>query len=420
MIPTMKREAVSGAVRQLASEGLVEPQQAPRVEARLLELLFPPSTGDAASKIAKLVAWLGGALVGAGVLTLVGLNWDALSKWTKLALIFGTLVGLHAAGWRLQVARDGGPGRAPGVGLALTGAAMLSFGGAIALVAQIYHLEAHWPNAVLAWWLLSLPFALLFASRWLLLIVVGLFSTWGMWCVDVWMTDHQLWSNEFGWGFAVVALAAFVAAAGALARGSRFGSFAPLLGLLGRLGALGGLFLLSFEEFGHDRVARFGQEGLLADERLHRFALLLAPAAVFAAGALALLAVGAAARRGWRDGRAWLDEPLDVAAVVAGAALAGCADLFVPDLAFLVVNALLLAAVLGLIVRGVRTGRVADVNLALVAFFVTAIARYFEFFSKGFDAAFTFLGAGVLLLGLGYFIERLRRKFVAQARRSRA
>jgi uncharacterized membrane protein len=32
----------------------------------------------------------------------------------------------------------------------------------------------------------------------------------------------------------------------------------------------------------------------------------------------------------------------------------------------------------------------------------------------------TFLGAGVLLLGLGYFIERLRRKFVAQARRSRA
>jgi hypothetical protein len=218
------------------------------------------------------------------------------------------------------------------------------------------------------------------------------------------MTDHQLSSNELGWGFAVVALAAFVAAAGALARGSRFGSFAPLLGLLGRLGALGGLFLLSFEEFGHDRVARFGQEGLLADERLHRFALLLAPAAAFAAGALALLAVGAALRRGWRDGRAWLDEPLDVAAVVAAAALAGCADLFV----------------LGLIVRGVRTGRVADVNLALVAFFVTAIARYFEFFAKGFDAAFSFLGAGVLLLGLGYFIERLRRKFVAQARRSRA
>jgi len=420
MIPTMKREAVCGAVRQLASEGLVEPQQAPRVEARLLELLFPPSTGDAASKIAKLVAWLGGALVGAGVLTLVGLNWDALSKWTKLALIFGTLVGLHAAGWRLQVARDGGPGRAPGVGLALTGAAMLAFGGAIALVAQIYHIEAHWPNAVLAWWLLSLPFALLFASRWLLLIVVGLFSTWGLWCVGVWMTDHQLSSNELGWGFAVVALAAFVAAAGALARGSRFGSFAPLLGLLGRLGALGGLFLLSFEEFGHDRVARFGQEGLLADERLHRFALLLAPAAAFAAGALALLAVGAALRRGWRDGRAWLDEPLDVAAVLAAAALAGCADLFEPDLAFLVVNALLLAAVLGLIVRGVRTGRVADVNLALVAFFVTAIARYFEFFAKGFDAAFSFLGAGVLLLGLGYFIERLRRKFVAQARRSRA
>lgn len=418
MIPTMKREAVAGAVRRLASEGLVEPQQAPRVEARLLELLFPPSAGDAASRIAKLVAWLGGLLVGAGILTLIGLNWDELSKWTKLALVFGALIGLHAAGWRLQFARDGGPGRAPGVGLALTGAALLAYGGAIALVAQIYHLESHWPDAVLAWWLLSLPFALLFASRWLLLIVVGLFTTWGLWCVGVWLGDHQLGSSELGWGYAVVALAACVAAAGALARGSRFGSFAPLLGLLGRLGALGGLFVLSFDEFGHNHDSWLTWEGLLTSERLHRFGLLLAPAAAFTAGALALLAVGAAVRRGWREDRAWLAEPLDVAAAVVGTALVGLADLLVPGLAFLVVNALILAAVLGLIVRGVRTGRVADVNLALVAFFVTAMARYFEFFSKGFDAAFSFLGAGVLLLGLGYFIERLRRKFVAQARRS--
>jgi len=420
MTPTLKRDSIPGAVRQLASEGLVDPQHAPRVEARLLELLFPAPSGDAASRIAKIVAWLGGLLVGAGILILIGLNWDELGKWTKLGLVFGGLIGLHWAGFRLQVARDGGPGPRPGVGLALTAAAMLAFGGAIALVAQIYHLESHWPNALLAWWLLDLPFVLIFGSRWLLPIVVALFGTWGMQTVEVWMRDHQLWSSELAYGYALVALAATVAAAGALARGGRWSSFAWPLGLLGRIGAFGGLFFLSFHEFVGDRGSWSDRGGLLAPERLHHFAVLLAPAAWFGAGALALLAVGAFVRRGWKEGRAWIDEPLDVAATLAAVVAIALCDLLLPGVAFLAVNALLLAIVLGLIVRGVRNGRVADVNFALAAFLVTAIARYFEFFAKGFDAAFSFLGAGVLLLGLGTFIERLRRKFVAQARRSRA
>ncbi len=416
---TMKRESISNAVGRLADERLIEPERARAVDARLQELLLPPA-GDAAAKIAKLVAWLGGLLVGAGVITLIGLNWDALGKWTKLALVFGALIGLHAAGWRLQVGRDGGPGRAPGLGLALTAAAMLAFGGAIALVAQIYHLDSHWPNALLAWWLLDLPFALIFGSRWLLVIVAGLFTAWGLECVDVWTHDHALGSAELAWGYALVGLPAFVAAAGALARGGKDDPYAPVLGLLARLGAFGGLFFLSFHEWVHDRVGGFGGSRLLAPERVHRFELLLAPAAAFAAGALLLLAVAAFVRRGWRSDRGFLLEPLDAAAMVASAALVALCDLLLPEAAFLAANALLLLAVLGLIVRGVRGGRVGDVNLALVAFFVTAIARYFEFFAKGFDAAFSFLGAGVLLLGLGYFIERLRRKFVAQARRSRA
>jgi len=415
----MKREAISGAVQRLADERLIEPERASAIDARLRELLIAPA-GDAAGKIAKLVAWLGGLLVGTGIVCLIGLNWDHLGKWTKLALVFGALIGLHAAGWRLQVAKDGGPGRSPGIGLALTGAALLGFGGAIALVAQIYHLESHWPNALLAWWLLDLPFVLLFGSRWLLLIVVGIFTTWGFQCVDVWTLDHQLWSGELAWGFALLALPATFSAAGALARGGRYETFAPLLGVLARVGAFVGLFALSFHDWVHDRVVRVNGQALLEPERLHKLALLLTPAAAFAAGALALLAVAAVVRRGWRPGRALLDEPLDVAAIAGAGALVALCDLLVPELAFLAANGAILLAVLGLIVRGVRGGRVADVNLALVAFFVTAIARYFEFFAKGFDAAFTFLGAGVLLLGLGYFIERLRRKFVAQARRSRA
>ena len=420
MIATMKRETVSGAVRQLVDDGLVASERAAQVDARLQELLIPANAADAgrdaASRIAKIVAWLGGLLIGAGILTIIGLNWDGLDKWTKLALVFFGLIGLHAAGWRLQVE----PGRHPGVGLALTGAAMVTFGGAIALVAQIYHLESHWPNAWLAWWLLDLPFVLIFGSRALLLIVVALFAAWGGQCVDVFCTDHSLWNGEFAFGYAIFAMSACVAGAGALARGSRFQNLAPTLGLLAKMGALTGLFFLSFHDLVHDSVDLSATARWSEPVRLHHFALLLTPAAWFTVGALVLLGAGATISKGWRGGKAWWIEPLDCGAMLlAGLLLVGC-DLVAPFAAPLLANGLILASVLALIVRGVRLGRVGDVNLALAFFLVTAITRYFEYFAKGFGPAFTFLGAGVVLLGLGAFIERLRRKFVAQARRSQS
>lgn len=418
MIATMKRETVSGAVRQLVDDGLVASEKAARVDARLQELLIPPSAAgvgpDVASRIAKIVAWLGGLLVASGILVLIGLNWEELGKWTKLAIVFGGLTGLHLAGWRLQVE----PGRHPAIGLALSGVAMIAFGGAIALVAQIYHLESHWPNAWLVWWLLDLPFVLIFGSRALLLIVVALFAAWGGQCVDVWCTDHQLGYGEVAFGYAILAMAAFVAGAAALARGSRLGSFAPTLGILSRLGALGGLFFLSFHDFVHDHLEMTATGRWSDPARLHQLGLLLTPAGWFGAGAIALLVAGAAVSRGWRSGREWTLEPIDCGAMAVAALLLVACDLLAPIAAPLLANGLILGAVLALIVRGVRLGRVGDVNLALVFFLVTALARYFEYFAKGFGAAFTFLGAGIVLLGLGAFIERLRRRFVAQARRS--
>jgi uncharacterized membrane protein len=414
MIATMRRETVSGAVRQLADEGLVAREQAARVDARLQELLFPTSDSDVASRIAKLVAWLGGLLVAAGVLFLIGLNWDALGKWTKLALVFGALAGLHVAGWRLQVE----PGRHPSIGLALTGAAMLSFGGAIAVVAQIYNLSSHWPNAWLVWWLLDLPFVLIFGSRALLLIVLALFASWAGQCVEIWCTDHSIWASEFAHGYAILALSACVAAAGALPRGSRFERFAPLLGMVARLGALAGLFFLSFHDFIHSRDPRGAGDPWIDPERLHKLEILLTPAAGFAAGAIVLLIAGALRAGGWRGGRGrWL-EPLDAAAMVVAALLLAACDLLLPEAAALLANLLILASVLALIVRGVRLGQVGDVNTALAFFLITVIARYFEFFARGMGTALAFLGAGVLLLGLGGFIERLRRRFVARAHRS--
>jgi len=297
---------------------------------------------------------------------------------------------------------------------------MLSFGGAIALVAQIYNLSSHWPNAWLVWWLLDMPFVLIFGSRALLLIVVGLFAAWGGQCVEVWCTDHSLWASEFAHGYAILALSACVAAAGALARGSRFERFAPLLGMLARLGALAGLFFLSFHDFIHSRDPRRAGAAWIDPERLHKLAILLTPAAGFAAGAVVLLVVGALRTAGWRKGRGGWFEPLDAFVMVVAALLLAACDLLLPEAAAFLANLLILASVVALIVRGVRLGQVGDVNVALAFFLITVVARYFEFFAGGIGTGLAFLGAGILLLGVGGFIERLRRKFVAQARRSQS
>src|SRR6185295_12168026 len=139
-------------------------------------------------------AWLGGILVAAGVLSFVAMNWEELGKAAKLALIFGTLGALHYGGYRFAVK----PGHRPGLGHALTAAAMLTFGGAIGLVAQIYHLSATYPNWLLAWWVLTLPFALLSSSRKLLLIPLALFVWWVHWHAAVWMEQH-LHSHSWFW-----------------------------------------------------------------------------------------------------------------------------------------------------------------------------------------------------------------------------
>src|SRR5687767_6302654 len=189
----MKREEVLSAVKKVESEGLLAPEQTERVGARLAEILIPHR--DHAKTAASVIAWLGGILVAAGVLLLIAANWDQLGKIPKLVLVFGTLGGLHWAGYRFAE----NPGHRPALGQALTGAAMLAFGGAIGLVAQIYNLTAHYPNAILAWWALSVPFVLLTRSRKLLLVPLGLFVLWVHWHVGVWYDDLRAAGRISGW-----------------------------------------------------------------------------------------------------------------------------------------------------------------------------------------------------------------------------
>jgi uncharacterized membrane protein len=131
------------------SEGVIGPAQAAALKSR-----YPaPAEGLAWSRFVFFS--FGAALFGLGVVLLLAYNWQQMHKFAKLSVILAALIGAHAAGGWLG--RSASRYRAAGEGLHLLGTML--FGAGIWLIAQIYHIEEHYPNGFLIWGLGALAMA---------------------------------------------------------------------------------------------------------------------------------------------------------------------------------------------------------------------------------------------------------------------
>ncbi|MEE9234691.1 MAG: hypothetical protein V3U28_04520, partial [Candidatus Acidoferrales bacterium] len=68
----------------------------------------------------------------------------------------------------------------------------------------------------------------------------------------------------------------------------------------------------------------------------------------------------------------------------------------------------------GLIVFGVRVRTGAYVNLGVVFFLALVVSRYFDQYWEYLPRSLFFIFGGVLLLGLGYVLEKKRRQWIAK------
>ncbi len=391
----MRRE-IQEVLAELEMRGEISAEQRERIRAALAQRLDAPR--DHGGRVIAVVATFGALLLAAGLLYLVGYNWDALGKAAKLALVFGLWAGIHAGGYALAEQ----PGGYPRVGRALTLAGMLCFGGALYLVAQIYNLSAHYPWALLSWWALAVPLMLWMRSRAAQAVVTGLFVVWAFMHANVWYEEQlsslHSWRYEFSCNFFLaLALAACFAALAALVSVLRAERYVGLWRSLGLLGVLGGGYLVSFQEFG-DRTREF--EPLLTA---------LVPAFVVLAVTLLLLVVALA--RGLRG-------PLrsEAPAVLVLTLLFTGLELYARQWLPLAGNLLVLAALLALVWHGTRTRSAALVNLALGFFGLLIVTRYVEYLWHKLQGAYAFLGCGALLLLLGWFLERRRRALMLRVR----
>jgi uncharacterized membrane protein len=112
-------------------------------------------------------------LVGLAALLLIGYNWDQLSRLTKLAIVLGVIGLTHAAGFSLRYRRN-----ATALSENVFFLGCLFYGAGIWLVAQVFHINAHYPDGVWWWAIGVLPFALCLETRLLHALLVGLLGLW--------------------------------------------------------------------------------------------------------------------------------------------------------------------------------------------------------------------------------------------------
>lgn len=401
------------------------------------------------------VGILGVVLLGTGVITFFAANWDQMAKLSKLLLLFGSLWLSYGAAAYLRIAAG-----LPHIAEAVLLLGVILFGANIMLIAQIYHIDEHYPNGVLLWaigglltaillhsqsamvaalllgtlWTLIEGFEFLDGIHWWYLAFAGISALlieqrrWGLaahwlwiglmlWAVHVYALDDPnprsiVYLTQF---YLVLALSLYLG--GGLLRLKQ--DTTTLAGPLQRYALLGGLitfFLLTIPDL---------QEGIGLGPPVRdnagaagtRWLLLTLPAVTL----LVLLA-------GWHQkvtgprhdtGRLWWGLPLLAALLVVLVA-----NLFLDSsfggLIAIGFNLLYFAALVWLVLAGLEIHDSRLVNLAFGFFVVALIARYFDTFWSLMDRSLFFMGGGAILLIGGFFLERKRRRLARQIARERA
>ena len=391
------------------ADGIITAEQAQAIRNR-----YPsdsPEAGGSAigNRVVTVIAIMGAALIGLGIIAFIAANWSDIPKLAKLALMVVGTPAIYVIGWfigyRFGYARIG-------IAIILLGA--IAFGASIHLVAQTYHVPVNHPNLVPLWFLGVIPLAYITRSRAMLGLSIILFLAAAGFRAQEWALDFEE-EVTFMVPFMVPAfltLGAFLFAAGRMqARFADTRHFARLFDLAGLLVVAAAIYVLSFNSLWEAMAEYRPSFAVLSVEYW---------LAVGIAGLAAAVMVGVAGwRTGQRSGQIWWEAgAVGAMAVIAAVMWLGLA--FGGAWLWWVFNLVMLAGVLAMIAAGYRLNRAYLINLAVPIFAITLFTRYFEFGLGLLGQSVAFIVAGVILLAGGFGMEYLRRRLVRRIRESEA
>lgn len=193
----MSRQKIQGsqlswlmaALTEWQTAGLIQSDQADRILARY------ESENDLAQNKRSLLTLtlqaMAALLFGLSVLLVIGFNWEAMPRETKLAIILVAVACTHGVGLFLKVT-----GRAPRLAESVVLLGCFMYGAGIWLIAQAFHLDAHYPDGVWWWAVGVLPFALCLDTLLCHILFVVLMAIWAG--QEIIVFKHLLISLLFG------------------------------------------------------------------------------------------------------------------------------------------------------------------------------------------------------------------------------
>ena len=393
---------LKGRINQWRESGLISGEQSEAI----LNFESVPETpfrlGMRFSRLIVVLSTLGAILIGAGIISFIAANWQGIPVIAKLALLIGGQTATYWAAYQLQFIRG-----YPRVGGAImfTGAAW--FGANVFLVAQSYHLATDNPDLLIWWFIGVLPLAYIARSKAITVMSVAIFTIGISWKAAAQSED------EFS-GILVMAMLLFTAAAiyaiGMIhLRRKNLNFYAGPYLVGGLLLAIGVTYMLTFNEIFRD----ISRDARTSTWTLSTGYIVLASFISIATVA----ALGFVARSSFRSKEhlaAKFAEPA-VAALVVITGWFIATHLFESSVPYVVIaNLLLIVLIFGTISLGIVNRREALVNVGIVFFVIDLSTRYIELTIDMLDTSLAFIVGGILLLGVGYGMERARRRLLRQ------
>ena len=383
-----------------------------------------------------IISSVGAVVFGLGIVLFFAYNWAEMHKFTKLALVLGAVAAAHGTGFYLSASAHAKRGLVESLHVMGT----MLFGAGIWLVAQIYHIDEHYPNAFFIWGLGALALAWAMPSIAQALVAVVLVFLWGCFELFDYGSPNHLgpWLVLFGvlplaWlqrsrvllFFVLVAFilmyvfsagavnddlvmgslfycACLYLAAGPLVRRSTFAESAPLFDVVGSTVYMLLVYVLSFQHMVRE-LARLNPEGAV------EWSYLLLPLIAAALAWIALLATGAWQRAG--AARRW-DIGLTLLSMLLVLVLIVHADAGILALGF---NLIFLGHCVVMIVSGTAELDWKRVTFGCVLFSALVFARFVDLFDSLLMRSVFFLALGAGLFLIGNFYSR-RKKFAEDPR----
>jgi uncharacterized membrane protein len=408
-------------------EGLIDPALAESLRAR-----YP--IGDQDTPWTRIIVSSVGAVVfGLGIILFFAYNWADMHKLVKLALVFGAVVAAHGTGFYLSASDNAKRGLVEGLHVMGT----MLFGAGIWLVAQIYHIDEHYPNAFIIWGLGALVLAWAMPSIAQALMAVLLIFLWecfevfdfssptylGPWVVLLgvlplaWMQRSRVLLF-----FALVAFIALYAigagrvegdlvlvtlffcaclylAASRLGSRSAFPESAPVFGAVGYCVYLVLVYVLSFREVARELVG-------LSPEGAEEWLYLMVPLVAALLGWLVLLFTGA-----WQRAdviRRWETVLILFAMLLVMIGVVGLSR-YEAGIMTLIFNLVFLGHCIVMIVSGTNRLNWKQVSLGCVLLSALVFARFVDLFDSLLMRSLFFLALGAGLFLIGNFYSRRKK-----------